>query len=60
MVGSIAVSEGKTYVILACVANGFKGWGLGAQNTTQKAISIVFCVSAIRHDSSLSKFPKQK
>jgi hypothetical protein len=31
-----------------------------SQNTTQKAISIVFCVSSIRHDSSLSKDPKQK
>jgi hypothetical protein len=30
------------------------------QNTTQKSISIVFCVSAIRHDSSLSKYRKQK
>ena len=31
-----------------------------AQNTTQKSISIVFCVSVIRHDSSLSKYCKQK
>ena len=31
-----------------------------AQNTTQKSISIVFCVSVIRHDSSLSKYRKQK
>jgi hypothetical protein len=31
-----------------------------AQNTIQKSISIVFCVSAIRHDSSLSKYRKQK
>ena len=31
-----------------------------SQNTTQKSISIVFCVSAIRHDSSLSKYRKQK
>ena len=31
-----------------------------AQNTTQKSISIVFSVSAIRHDSSLSKYRKQK
>ena len=30
------------------------------QNTTQKSISIVFSVSAIRHDSSLSKYRKQK
>jgi hypothetical protein len=30
------------------------------QNTTQKSISIVFCVSVIRHDSSLSKYRKQK
>jgi hypothetical protein len=30
------------------------------QNTTQKSISFVFCVSAIRHDSSLSKYRKQK
>ena len=30
------------------------------QNTIQKSISIVFCVSAIRHDSSLSKYRKQK
>ena len=30
------------------------------QNTTQKSISIAFCVSAIRHDSSLSKYRKQK
>jgi hypothetical protein len=30
------------------------------QNTMQKSISIVFCVSAICHDSSLSKFRKQK
>jgi hypothetical protein len=28
--------------------------------TTQKSISIVFCVSVIRHDSSLSKYRKQK
>jgi hypothetical protein len=32
----------------------------GAQNTTQKSISIVFSVSAICHDSSLSKYRKQK
>jgi hypothetical protein len=31
-----------------------------AQNTTQKSISIVFSVSVIRHDSSLSKYRKQK
>ena len=31
-----------------------------AQNTTQKSISIVFCVSVIRHDSSLGKYRKQK
>ena len=31
-----------------------------AQNTTQKSISIVFSVSSIRHDSSLSKYRKQK
>ena len=31
-----------------------------AQNTTQKSISIAFCVSSIRHDSSLSKYRKQK
>jgi hypothetical protein len=31
-----------------------------AQNTTQQSISIVFYVSAIRHDSSLSKYRKQK
>ena len=30
------------------------------ENTIQKSISIVFCVSAIRHDSSLSKCRKQK
>jgi hypothetical protein len=30
------------------------------QNTTQKSISIVFSVSSIRHDSSLSKYRKQK
>jgi hypothetical protein len=30
------------------------------QNTIQKSISIGFCVSAIRHDSSLSKYRKQK
>jgi hypothetical protein len=30
------------------------------QNTTQKSIFIVFCVSSIRHDSSLSKYRKQK
>jgi hypothetical protein len=30
------------------------------QNTTQKSISFVFCVSSIRHDSSLSKYRKQK
>jgi hypothetical protein len=30
------------------------------QNTTQKCISIVFCVSSIHHDSSLSKYRKQK
>jgi hypothetical protein len=34
-----------------------KAW---AQNTTQKSISIAFCVSSIRHDSSLSKYRKQK
>ena len=28
--------------------------------TTQKSISIVFSVSSIRHDSSLSKYRKQK
>jgi hypothetical protein len=33
---------------------------LKAQNTTQKSISIAFCVSSIRHDSSLSKYRKQK
>jgi hypothetical protein len=33
---------------------------VAAQNTTQKSISIVFSVSAIRHDSSLSKYRKQK
>jgi hypothetical protein len=32
----------------------------GTQNTIQKSISIVFCISAIRHDSSLSKYLKQK
>jgi hypothetical protein len=31
-----------------------------SQNTTQKSISIVFSVSSIRHDSSLSKYRKQK
>ena len=31
-----------------------------SQNTTQKSISIAFCVSSIRHDSSLSKYRKQK
>jgi hypothetical protein len=31
-----------------------------AQNTTQKSISTAFCVSSIRHDSSLSKYRKQK
>ena len=31
-----------------------------AQNTIQMSISFVFCVSAIRHDSSLSKYRKQK
>ena len=31
-----------------------------AQNTIQKSISIVFCVSGIRHDPSLSKYRKQK
>jgi hypothetical protein len=31
-----------------------------AQNTIQKSISIVFWVSAIRHDLSLIKYPKQK
>ena len=30
------------------------------QNTTQKSISIVFSVISIRHDSSLSKYRKQK
>ena len=30
------------------------------QNTTQKSISIVFSVSVIRHDSSLSKYRNQK
>ena len=30
------------------------------QNTVQKSISIVFCVSAIRHNSSLGKYRKQK
>jgi hypothetical protein len=30
------------------------------QNTTQKSISFVFCLSAIRHDSSLSKYRKHK
>jgi hypothetical protein len=30
------------------------------QNTTQKSIPIAFCVSSIRHDSSLSKYRKQK
>ena len=30
------------------------------QNTTQESISIAFCVSSIRHDSSLSKYRKQK
>ena len=35
----------------------FNSW---SQNTTQKSISIVFCVSSIRHDSSLSKCRKQK
>jgi hypothetical protein len=30
------------------------------QNTIQKSISIVFCVSAIRHDSSLGKYHKEK
>ena len=30
------------------------------QKTTQKSISIAFCVSSIRHDSSLSKYRKQK
>jgi hypothetical protein len=33
---------------------------LRAQNTTQKSISIAFCVSYIRHDLSLSKYRKQK
>ena len=33
---------------------------LSPQNTTQKSISIAFCVSSIRHDSSLSKYRKQK
>jgi hypothetical protein len=31
-----------------------------AQNTTQKSIPIAFCVSSICHDSSLSKYRKQK
>jgi hypothetical protein len=31
-----------------------------AQNTTENSISIVFCVSYIRHDLSLSKYRKQK
>jgi hypothetical protein len=31
-----------------------------AQNTIQKSIFIVFCVTAIRHDSSLNKYRKQK
>jgi hypothetical protein len=31
-----------------------------AQNTTRKSISIVFCVNVIRHDSSVSKYRKQK
>jgi hypothetical protein len=30
------------------------------QNTTQKSISIGFCMSTIHHDSSLSKYCKQK
>jgi hypothetical protein len=30
------------------------------QNTTQKSDAIAFCVSSIRHDSSLSKYRKQK
>jgi hypothetical protein len=34
--------------------------GVLSQNTTQKSISIAFCVSSIRHDSSLSKYRKQK
>jgi hypothetical protein len=34
--------------------------GVEPQTTTQKSISIVFSVSSIRHDSSLSKYRKQK
>jgi hypothetical protein len=34
--------------------------GVEPQNTTQKSISIVFNISSIRHDSSLSKYRKQK
>jgi hypothetical protein len=30
-----------------------------SQNTIQKSVSIVFCVSAIRHDLSLSKYRKE-
>ena len=40
--------------------NGVKWRTSQSQNTTQKSISIAFCVSSIRHDSSLSKYRKQK
>jgi hypothetical protein len=39
---------------------GHSNEGITPEYHTVKSISIVFCISAIRHDSSLSKYRKQK
>jgi hypothetical protein len=57
------VSEGEViniHTMRRSDEEGGRKVGVWSQNTTQKSISIVFCVSVIRHDSSLSKYRKQK
>jgi hypothetical protein len=54
---SLAVSSAISYPEYARSQVRCWAW---PQNITQKSISIVFCVSVIRLDSSLSKYRKQK
>ena len=56
----LCMKHGGVTLMCACHPNGNRVIGPKPKNTIQKSISIVFCVSAIHHDSSLSKYRKQK